>query len=197
MKQQKQRKELLAISTIVGAVITIGVTGALGAGLITIYQSQTDPFLTSSSVEIRNLNAIRDDDTLRVTATLKNTGQTSISGILLDKITVSDIEVTQDLEGKIVLGDDTYTKEFGFNGTSNAIAREDARGISVYNDGALTESILEGGRSQAFVLEITSDSQPEISSTVQISDRLTLTLQARSGDDVIITDTFSTRVKPG
>ena len=84
-----QRRRLVALSSIVGIMIGIGITVAAGGTLFYTFQSQTDPFTTSSSLEVRNLNAILKDDTLTLTATVKNSGQTSITEVFIDSITVS------------------------------------------------------------------------------------------------------------
>ena len=94
-----QRRRLVALSSIVGIMIGIGITVAAGGTLFYTFQSQTDPFTTSSSLEVRNLNAILDDNELRITATVKNSGQTSITAIFIDTITVSEISIEQDEYG--------------------------------------------------------------------------------------------------
>ena len=78
----------------------------------------------------------------------------------------------------------------------------DARGFSttvsiVGNDVTVTESMLEGGRTGAFVMEIESASDPNIGADVNISDKLNLVLRFTPGQDELLTDVFTTRVKPG
>ena len=78
----------------------------------------------------------------------------------------------------------------------------DARGFSttvsiVGNDVTVTESTLEGDRTDAPVMEIESSSSPDIGNSVNISDKLNLMLRFTSGQDELLTDIFTTRVKPG
>ena len=62
------------------------------------------------------------------------------------------------------------------------------------------DSTIEGGRSTALVIKITADGTsgiPDISEDVNISDKLNLVLRFTSGQDELLTDVFTTRVKPG
>ena len=62
------------------------------------------------------------------------------------------------------------------------------------------DSTIEGGRSTALVLKITSSGGtniPDIGDDVNISDKLNLVLRFTSGQDELLTDVFTTRVKPG
>ena len=61
----------------------------------------------------------------------------------------------------------------------------------------MTESTLEGDRTDAPVMEIESSSSPDIGNSVNISDKLNLVLRFTSGQDELLTDIFTTRVKPG
>ena len=61
----------------------------------------------------------------------------------------------------------------------------------------MTESALEGGRTGALVMEIESSSSPDIDNNANISDKLNLVLRFTSGQDELLTDVFTTRVKPG
>ena len=195
MKPVKRRRQLVALSSIVGIMIGIGITVAAGGTLFYTFQSQTDPFTTSSSLEVRNLNAVLNDDTLSVTATIKNSGQTSITAVYIDEITVSDLTITQPPGGTHALHteDSGGTKEFEIGGTNDP---DDARGFSIKEGAEDTDSTLEGGRTNAFVMKITSDSSPDVGD-VNISDKLNLRLRFTSGQDELVTDVFSTRVKPG
>ena len=73
------------------------------------------------------------------------------------------------------------------------------------NGGTDVESVLEGGRTQAFKVVITCDgiTNPggcdviDISRDVAISDRLTLTFGYASGDDILVSDAYSARVRSG
>ena len=78
----------------------------------------------------------------------------------------------------------------------------DARGFSatvsiVGNDVTVTESTLEGGGTGALVMEIESSSSPDIGNSVNTSDKLNLVLRLTSGQDELLTNVFTTRVKPG
>jgi len=196
------RKNLAALSAIAGTLITIGATVTAGGTLYYAFQSQVEPFMTTSSIELRNLNAIRDDDELRITAVLKNTGQTSITSVFIDEISVSDITIKQSDDGVITL-DGTGSGDYCLAGgaCSSSMPREAARGFSVKdNNSTVTESTLEGGRSNAFVIEIECADAlcgADIQREVSISDRLTITLRYNSGDDVLLTDAFYARVQPG
>ena len=204
-----QRRRLVALSSIVGIMIGIGITVAAGGTLFYTFQSQTDPFTTSSSLEVRNLNAVLDDDTLRLTATVKNSGQTSITQVFIDSITVSDITVKQDAAGILDVGGKKFCKV----GVATAVAADniivcieadDARGFALstnadedVDDATYEPSTLEGGRTSALVMEVESTTTPDLSADVNISDKLNLVLRFTSGQDELLTDVFTTRVKPG
>lgn len=225
------------MTAIFGIIIGIALTAAAAGGLSYIFQEQVDPFSSTSGIDVTKLNAIRDNDRLTITATLKNIGQTSLSEITLDSISVSDITITQNAHGHIIVSDNdnndassfcvhtdsgtvdcegtspnggtvasTNTGESG-NGVVRGLDDRDYAGISVYStDGAAgskTESALEGGRSQVFKLVIDLDGGgsgsdlevPEIDENVRISDKLALTLQLRSGDDVTVSDVYTARIR--
>ncbi|MYH03893.1 MAG: hypothetical protein F4140_03335 [Cenarchaeum sp. SB0675_bin_21] len=82
-----------ALSAIVGIIIGVGVTAAAGSTLYHTFESQTDPFKSSSALDVRNLNAGKYNVLLRITATLRNNGQTRIDEITIDKILVSSVEL--------------------------------------------------------------------------------------------------------
>ena len=188
-------KRLPGLSAIVGIIIGVGVTAAAGSTLYYTFESQTDPFKSSSALDVRNLSAVKDGDLLRITATLRNNGQTRIDGVTIDKILVSDVEILQRLTnnnqvGLVINGipqtnstDYIYTSEGLTDGSSTP-----ARSVSI-----------PYGQSKALILEIESDSSAaqKISEFVNVSDRLTITLRIEAGGDIIITDAYSTRVKPG
>lgn len=198
-----RRERLAALSSIVGIMIGIGITVAAGGTLFYTFQSQIDPFTTSSSLEVRNLNAVLNGDSLSVTATIKNSGQTSITAVYVDEITVSDLTISQGgSPATLGAGDGAGSKAFCLlsNSTSCDAAASDARGFSIHDGAASSpeesDSTLEGGRSGAFVMKIESASAPDLSD-VNISDKLNLRLRFTSGQDELVTDVFSTRVKPG
>lgn len=210
---RKNRKKLIALSAIVGTIIAVGVTAAAGGGLFYVFQSQTDPFSTSAALEIRNLNALRDGDELTVTATIKNTGQTSLTQLYIDSISVSAIDIAQNNDGVVIV--DNGDEDQGYcsqvvTSTLCAVGLDDGterRGFSISTNGAglVEESVLEGGRTQAFKLVIeATDPTPtdttnevDISEDVNISDQLTMTLRFNSGDDTLVSDAYSTRVRSG
>ena len=211
---KQQRRKLIAMSAVVGTLIMVGATAAIGAGVYSVVSGQIDPFTESSSIEVRNLNAVRDDDTLRVTATLKNSGQTSITSIFIESISVSEVEIKQDQEGKLTLESDagnpkTFCHNTAANNTcDNKLAADEARGVSLHISGTgdaavVSDSVLEGGRTNAIVLEIECNDDgatgcgADISDDINISDKLNLVLRFYSGDDELLTDVSTTRVKPG
>ena len=190
MKTQTQtkskRRKIIALSAIIGVMIAAGITVAAGGTLFYTFQSQTDPFTTSSAVEVRNLNAVLDDNELRVTATLKNSGQTSLTSVYIDSITVSDVDIEQG-------GTSPYNITLMIDNTVETPAITKIKGIGA-------DSVLEGGRTNALVLEIShdnTDNTKDLGENINISDRLSLTLGFTSGQDELLTDVFSTRVKPG
>ena len=235
-----KKKKIAALSAIFGIIIGLGVTAAAGGTLYFTFQSQTDPFTASSAVELRNLNVVRDDDTLTVTGVLKNSGQTSISRLWIDNLAVSNLVAFQSLDDG---GDPTATNDnlmlfvheaddntdymcMAVNTTGNmqcpntmnidggtvlqaastpvSISTRQFDGISMLNLGAPQheESVLEGGRTQAFKVVITCTGQGacpviDISRDVAISDRLTLTFGYASGDDILVSDAYSARVRSG
>ena len=201
-----QRRRLVALSSIVGIMIGIGITVAAGGTLFYTFQSQTDPFTTSSSLEVRNLNAVLNGDTLKLTATVKNSGQTSITAIFIDSISVSKVKIGQNGDDKNVLNVAVGNTGKNFckaavTSLCTAIVRADGfslneGGGTVIPDGT-TSSTLEGGRSNALVMEVKSDANPPLGTNINISDKLNLVLRFTSGQDELLTDVFTTRVKPG
>ena len=205
-----QRRRLVALSSIVGIMIGIGITVAAGGTLFYTFQSQTDPFTTSSSLEVRNLNAVLKDDILQLTATVKNSGQTSITSLFIESVSVTDLTISQDKYGILEVKGTPGTKYFcnavvaTAGGVQACKKIDDSRGFSISTDGvntgttiSLTESTLEGGRTNALVLKIESSGTPDISDDINISDKLNLVLRFTSGQDELLTDVFTTRVKPG
>ena len=183
-------KKMPALSAIVGIIIGVGVTAAAGSTLYYTFESQTDPFKSSSALDVRNLSAVKDEDLLRITATLRNNGQTRIDEVTIDKILVSGVELFQNstgsevflkIDGTELTQDYKYTTE-GLTDTSKN-----------------KEVSIPYGQSKALILEVqtTSGSSDKISESVNVSDRLTMTLLIKAGGDIIITDAYSTRVKPG
>ena len=223
-----RNRKIVALSAIFGIIIGLGVTAAAGGTLYFTFQSQTDPFTASSAIELRNLNVVRDGDTLTVTGVLKNSGQTSISRLWIDNLAVTNFVAYQSLANG---GDPTATSDdlqiiihksdnrnsihclsVGTGGTCPStlgtgnysdIRTRDFDGISMANTaGDDEESILEGGRTQAFKVVITcsgagSCSVLDISKDIAISDRLTLTFGYASGDDILVSDAYSARVRSG
>ena len=234
------KKKIVALSAIFGIIIGLGVTAAAGGTLYFTFQSQTDPFTASSAVELRNLNVVRDGDTLTVTGVLKNSGQTSISRLWIDNMAVSNLVAFQSLSAPNIPSgelDPTATNDnllvfvhradsnsnvmcMGVgstiscptitingqslsNGTEVQITTRQFDGISMERAGGQpVESVLEGGRTQAFKVVITCDGGSgcpviDISRDVAISDRLTLTFGYASGDDILVSDAYSARVRSG
>ena len=242
-KTWTRKRKAVALSAIFGIIIGLGVTAAAGGTLYFTFQSQTDPFTASSAVELRNLNVVRDGDTLTVTGVLKNSGQTSISRLWIDNMAVSNLVAFQSLSApnngnldptatndNLLLfvheADDnsnvmclgvaiTSCPTIEINGntiaTTNTTNSIDVRittrqfdGISMHDasGGSDIESVLEGGRTQAFKVVITCTGQGacpviDISRDVAISDRLTLTFGYASGDDILVSDAYSARVRSG
>ena len=234
------KKKIVALSAIFGIIIGLGVTAAAGGTLYFTFQSQTDPFTASSAVELRNLNVVRDGDTLTITGVLKNSGQTSISRLWIDNLAVSNLVAFQSREngndptataddlilfvheadndnnfmclavgittcGSIPANVNVIATNTSAARYASSITTRQFDGISMYNPGASQheESVLEGGRTQAFKVVITCDGQAnpcpviDISRDVAISDRLTLTFGYASGDDILVSDAYSARVRSG
>lgn len=232
-----RKRKAVALSAIFGIIIGLGVTAAAGGTLYFTFQSQTDPFTASSAVELRNLNVVRDDNTLTVTGVLKNSGQTSISRLWIDNMAVSNLVAFQSLENgndPTATNDDLilFVRHVDNNNNFFCLATGTPRncpttvggvsitdrnqsfvittrqfdGISMFNNGGdAEESVLEGGRTQAFKVVITCDGPDpptgcdviDISRDVAISDRLTLTFGYASGDDILVSDAYSARVRSG
>ena len=227
-----RKKKIVALSAIFGIIIGLGVTAAAGGTLYFTFQSQTDPFTASSAVELRNLNVVRDGDTLTVTGVLKNSGQTSISRLWIDNMAVSNLIAFQsrdDGSDPTSTNDDLviYVQQASDNNRFLCLAVrtptcDDIGGRSIHSSNSSTvqlttrqfdgismfapttnvESVLEGGRTQAFKVVITCDGGGtcptiDISSDVAISDRLTLTFGYASGDDILVSDAYSARVRSG
>ena len=188
MRRQISRRAP-ALSAIVGIIIGVGVTAAAGSTLYYTFESQTDPFKSSSALDVRNLSVVKDEDLLRITATLRNNGQTRIDQVTIDKILVSEIEIFQTGPSIVKLDVD------GTNQTHNTHYTYRAEGLTTPS-GVVS---IPYGQSEALVLEIKSDptATDDIENHVNISDRLTMTLRVGAGGDNFITDAFSARVKPG
>ena len=194
-----------------GTVIMVAATAIAAPTALYVFQEQTDLFSTGSAIEVRNVSILRDGDTLTVTGTMKNVGQTSISGIFIDSISVSDIDIRQDVStGIVTVSDDGFANEdaycdlIGTTLPSNCdfdVERYDGFSILAGNstNSEIEESILEGGRTNAFRLEITSASgaNADISEGVNISDSMKLILRFNSGDDTLLTDPYTARVRSG
>lgn len=178
-----------ALSAIVGIIIGVGVTAAAGSTLYYTFESQTDPFKSSSALDVRNLSVVKDEDLLRITATLRNNGQTRIDQVTVDKILVSDIEIYQ--TGPSIVN-------LSVNGTGQTNGADYTYTVEGLTTPASGVSI-PYGQSEALILEIKSDPSAthDVENYVNISDRLTMTLRVGAGGDNFITDAFSARVKPG
>lgn len=178
-----------ALSAIVGIIIGVGVTAAAGSTLYYTFESQTDPFKSSSALDVRNLSVVKDEDLLRITATLRNNGQTRIDEVTVDKILVSDIEIFQ--TGASIV-------KLDIDGTNQTHSTDYTAAVEGLTTPTSTVSI-PYGQSAALILEIKSASTAtkDIEGHVNISDRLTMTLRVGAGGDNFITDAFSVRVKPG
>ena len=188
----KVRQRLPGLSAIVGIIIGVGVTAAAGSTLYYTFESQTDPFKSGSALDVRNLSVVKDEDLLRITATLRNNGQTRIDEVTIDKILVSNVEIYQNSTGnnQVALkvdgtdqghgGDYTYTVEGLTDGSRGSVVS------------------IPYGQSAALILELKSAAGVTgIEESVNVSDRLTMTLRIEAGGDRFITDAFSARVKPG
>ena len=182
-------RSIPALSAIVGIIIGVGVTAAAGSTLYYTFESQTDPFKSSSALDVRNLSVVKDEDLLRITATLRNNGQTRIDHITIDKILVSNIEISQDSSSIVTLDVN------GVNQTHNTHYTYMVEGLTSLS----SEVSIPYGQSKALILELksTSAATSDIENNVKVSDRLTMTLRIEAGGDTFITDAFSARVKPG
>lgn len=185
------RKRVPALSAIVGIIIGVGVTAAAGSTLYYTFESQTDPFKSGSALDVRNLSVVKDEDLLRITATLRNNGQTRIDAVTVDKILVSDMEIFQNRTGSngigLVIDGNVQTHMTHYTYAVEGITSP-------------TSSVsIPYGQSAALILELESvDSASDgIEEHVNVSDRLTMTLRIQAGGDTFITDAFSARVKPG
>ena len=191
MKIQRQR--LPGLSAIVGIIIGVGVTAAAGSTLYYTFESQTDPFKSGSALDVRNLSVVKDEDLLRITATLRNNGQTRIDEVTIDKILVSNVEISQNFTGNKQVG-------LTINGnaqTANSDYTYTVEGLT--DDSRRVDVSIPYGQSAALILELKSSSSAasSIEDYVNVSDRLTMTLRIAAGGDTFITDAFSARVKPG
>lgn len=185
MPMKTRKPKMPALSAIVGIIIGVGVTAAAGSTLYYTFESQTDPFKSSSALDVRNLSAVKDEDLLRVTATLRNNGQTRIDEVTVDKILVSEIAIFQNSTG---------SNEINLM-INSSLVNAPTYNIEGLTDGAKSSTVsIPYGQSAALILEIDNS---QISETVNVSDRLTMTLRIKAGGDTFITDAFSARVKPG
>ena len=214
-----RRKRTLAVSAVLGMVIGLGITAAVGAGVYYTYQEQADLFSTSAQIEVRNLNAIRSGDTLTITANVKNVGSTALTDVYLANIGAGgEFSITTDNPNdNIEIRSGTHTAftevntsyDGGGDLCDGPLAGADCdpadegtlevSGVSYSSpDGGAS---LDGGGTNAIRLTVTMDglTPPDnnISNTVTISDRLTLQLGFTSGDDEFLSDVYNTRVRPG
>ncbi len=219
-----KRKKLLAVSAVLGMVIGIGITASVGGGVYYAFQEQADLFSTSTQLEIRNVNAIRNGDTLSITANIKNAGSTSVTDIFINEISTGDsFKITDDdrEDGRLNVVSGTSTVESFVNGKTNAqcgipatpaIPTTEATGDDIldtqkgFSICPTDVSSLDGGASVALQLKVSlpngTGNVPVaaggvISDNITISDRLTMQLAYTSGDDEYVSDIYNTRVKPG
>ena len=213
----RQRKRKTGLENVLGTIalmaLVIGGVSVVGY----LFTQQSDLFSASSIIEIKNLNAIRSGDELRITANVKNIGTTSISGIEINRITVGEKFSMSDQD---CTGGDCLMVKIGTDNTwfSHDTANSDhspsddetvndgakkakppiisgVKGFAVQGDSDVS---LDGGGSVAIqvILEST-DTAHKISDNIRISDRLSLQLGYTSGIDVFISDVYDTRVRPG
>ena len=186
----KVRQRLPGLSAIVGIIIGVGVTAAAGSTLYYTFESQTDPFKSGSALDVRNLSVVKDEDLLRITATLRNNGQTRIDEVTIDKILVSNVEISQNSAGLVAL------KVNGTDQSHNSDYTYTVEGLTDSGKGSVVS--IPYGQSAALILELKSAAGVNgIEESVNVSDRLTMTLRIEAGGDRFITDAFSARVKPG
>ena len=216
-----KRKRVAAVSVLLGMLIAIGITVALGAMMYYLFQDQADLFASSSQIEIRNLNAVRAGDTLTITGNIKNVGSTSITNIKINEIISGDgfriyDDVTNDCKLDFESGDDNDiegidpkiptttstnknsdcgdgSSDIEISGSHRTADITTVKGFSTGNSGAS----LDGGGSTAFQLKVRYDSAPNnIANTVQISDQLNFQLSFTSGNDKFVSDIYNTQVIP-
>lgn len=209
--RKETRKKLAAVSAVLGMIIGIGVTAAVGGGVYYAFQEQADLFSSSSQIEIRNLSAVRNGDTLTITANIKNAGSTAITNLQINEINTGEefvifrdsVASGNNLKAKI--GSCEVLIDGGGTGAGNDDCSTTAKGPDVErrsgfnNSGAGASVSLDGGASTAFQLKITqSGTTANISEAVQISDRLTFQLFYTSGqNEEFVSDIYNTRVRPG
>ena len=189
----KVRQRLPGLSAIVGIIIGVGVTAAAGSTLYYTFESQTDPFKSGSALDVRNLSVVKDEDLLRITATLRNNGQTRIDEVTIDKILVSNVEIFQNSTGNNQVA-------LNVDGTDQNHGTEYTYTVEGLTDGSRRSTVsIPYGQSAALILELKSAATVAngIEESVNVSDRLTMTLRIEAGGDRFITDAFSARVKPG
>ena len=190
----KIRQRLPGLSAIVGIIIGVGVTAAAGSTLYYTFESQTDPFKSGSALDVRNLSVVKDEDLLRITATLRNNGQTRIDEVTIDKILVSSVEISQRL------ANNNNQVNLKVNGTDQSHSSDYTYTVEGLTDGSNGSTVsIPYGQSAALILELKSagSASNSIEDFVNVSDRLTMTLRIAAGGDTFITDAFSARVKPG
>ena len=198
-----RRKKLLAMSAILGMVIGLGLTAAVGGGLYYIYQEQADLFSTSAQIEVRNLNALRSGDTLTITANVKNVGSTALTDVYLFEARTGDAFsiTTSDPSGHVVVssgdydaetdvgaasGDyDTLNELCGLNGASTTCDNDHGRiafsgisfGTGVANSYPVASSSLDGGGTTAIrlVVDLPDTAADVLAGSGEISETVTIT----------------------
>ncbi len=90
------RRRKPAVANILGLIIGIALVASVGGVVYYMFYEQADIITTTSNLEIRNLNAIRTDNTLTVTANMRNMGTAVIGDVHLNEITVGSKFSIQD-----------------------------------------------------------------------------------------------------
>ncbi len=190
------RRKKLAVSSLLGIVIGIGITAAIGGSVFYLFQTQADLFSTSSNVEVRNLSALRSGDMLTISGNVKNVGSTSITNLYISEITTGNDFMIKSVDAEIIViskGNETSLVKVP-NGSSTV--RGEVIGVS----NGTKQVSLNGGQTVAFKLKVIQEgnSRPDaISNTVAISDKLNIQFGYTSGQDSLTSDVYNTRIRPG
>ena len=221
----KKRRKLAAVSAVLGMIIAIGLTAAVGGGVYYTFQEQADLFSSSSQLEVKNFNAIRTDDTLRISANIKNIGSTAVGDMTVGSI-ISGNNFAFERTGENSDGDGIYTIKAhdGFV----VVTKEDVilKGGKLHSSDGGTEVMtglskitpdddepdgpavtisglkqIDGGSTIAMNITFEypgpNPSSPLLSKTVKVSDRLIFQLSYTSGTDEFVSDVYNTRIRPG
>ena len=194
-KTVNRQRQTAGVSAVLGIVIGIAITAAVGVGVYSIYQEQSDVFTISNAIEVRNLHADVKGDTLSITANIINRG-TDITGLTVQSIRAGEflLEKKRDYNPA---NSTEQGKSYHYDSSNPIVTKVGDANTTSFKTGSVFIQAGEGvsdGESQPFILRINGDG---FSDKVNPTDKLTIQFSYKSGDQTLISEPVTTRVKSG